>query len=154
MITRLAEGVGKGLFAGLAGTAAMTLVSTLEMKARGREASTTPVDAVSKVFDIEPVDEDARMRLSNITHWAYGTAWGAARGVISAAGLKGHAATAAHFAAVWGAALVMLPALKVAPPPNEWGAKELALDALHHAVYAAATGAVYEALDTPSRHRR
>ena len=36
MITRLAEGVGKGLFAGLAGTAAMTLVSTLEMKARGQ----------------------------------------------------------------------------------------------------------------------
>src|SRR5690625_5333783 len=119
MITRLAEGVGKGLFAGLAGTAAMTLVSTLEMKARGREASTTPVDAVSKVFDIEPVDEDARMRLSNITHWAYGTAWGAARGVISATGLKGHAATAAHFAADWGDVLVLLLAHTVTPQQKE-----------------------------------
>ena len=154
MIARIAEGVGKGLFAGVAGTAAMTIVSTLEMKARGREASTTPVDAVSKVFDIKPVDEAARMRLSNITHWAYGTTWGAVRGVIGASGMRGISASAAHFAAVWGAALVMLPALKVAPPPTEWGAKELMLDALHHAVYAAAAGVVYDALDPPQSSSR
>jgi hypothetical protein len=39
-IARLADGIGKGLIAGLAGTAAMTIASTLEMKLRGRSAST------------------------------------------------------------------------------------------------------------------
>lgn len=40
----------------------------------------------------------------------------------------------------------MLPALGVAPPATQWGAKELAIDAWHHVVYAAA-GAAYELLD-------
>jgi hypothetical protein len=42
MLKTIAEAVGKGLVAGLAGTTAMTLSSTLEMKLQGREASTTP----------------------------------------------------------------------------------------------------------------
>lgn len=42
---------------------------------------------------------------------------------------------------------MMLPALEVAPPLTEWGAKEIAVDALHHLVYAATTGAAYSLLD-------
>ena len=61
--------------------------------------------------------------------------------------VQGPIATAAHFGAVWGTALVMLPSLKVAPPPTEWGAKEIAIDALRHLVYAAVTGLAYEFLD-------
>ena len=41
---------------------------------------------------------------------------------------------------------VTLPALEIAPPSIFWGAKEIAIDALHHAVYAAATGAAYAAI--------
>jgi hypothetical protein len=41
---------------------------------------------------------------------------------------------------------VMLPALGVAPPAWEWGAAEVGIDALHHAVYTIATSAAYEAL--------
>ncbi len=48
---------------------------------------------------------------------------------------------------VWGSEQVMLPALEVAPPLTEWGAKEIAVDALHHLVYAATTGAAYSLLD-------
>jgi hypothetical protein len=36
----------------------------------------------------------------------------------------------------------------VAPPFPEWGAGELAIDGAHHAVYAAATGAGYELLNS------
>ena len=53
-------------------------------------------------------------------------------------------ATAAHGAAVWGSAAVTLPALDVAPPFVFWGRKEVAIDLLHHAVYAVATGLAYE----------
>ena len=54
------------------------------------------------------------------------------------------------FAAVYGTALVMLPALKVAPPVAEWGAEEIAIDAWHHLVYAAAVNAAYERMNHDS----
>ena len=41
----------------------------------------------------------------------------------------------------------MLPALDVAPPLTEWDAEEVAIDAFHHLVYAAATGVAYSLLD-------
>ena len=150
MSTRLgnfAAAVGKGLFAGVAGTAAMTVSSTLEMKLRDRGASSAPAQAAAKVLGVEPVDEASEARFSNLVHWGYGTAWGGVRGLLAAAGLSGPAATAAHLAAVWGSEQVMLPALDVAPPFWEWGAEEVAIDAFHHFVYAAATGIAYSLLD-------
>jgi hypothetical protein len=140
----VAAAFGKGIFAGVAGTAAMTLSSTIEMKLRGRPASSTPAQAAAKVLGVEPVDE---ARFSNLVHWGYGTAWGGARGLIGAAGFSGPAATAAHLGAVWGSEQVMLPTLGVTPPLTEWGAKEVAIDALHHLVYAGATGVAYSLLD-------
>jgi hypothetical protein len=62
-------------------------------------------------------------------------------------GLGPKAATPAHFAAIWGSAAVMLPALEIAPPFVFWGRKEVGIDLLHHGVYAAATGLAYELLD-------
>lgn len=44
----------------------------------------------------------------------------------------------------------MLPALGVAPPVREWGAKELAVDAFHPSVYVAGTNAAYLLLDRSS----
>ena len=53
-------------FAGVAGTVAMTLSSTIEMKVRGRPASSTPALAATKVLGVEPVDEEAKARFSNL----------------------------------------------------------------------------------------
>jgi hypothetical protein len=143
----IAAAFGTGIFAGVAGTAAMTISSTIEMKVRGRPASSTPALAAAKVLGIEPVDEEAKERFSNLVHWGYGTAWGGARGLLAAAGLSGPAATAVHLGAVWGSEQVMLPALGVTPPLTEWGVKEVVIDALHHMVYAGATGVAYSLLD-------
>jgi hypothetical protein len=143
----LAAAVGKGLFAGAAGTVAMTVSSTIEMKLRGRPPSSAPARAAAKLLGVEPADERAEARFSNIVHWGYGTAWGGVRGLLAAAGLSGPAATAAHLAAVWGTEQVMLPALDVAPPLTEWGTKEVAIDAFHHLVYVGATGVAYSLLD-------
>ena len=147
MIGHLASAVGKGLVAGLVGTAAMTLSSTLEMNLRDRGSSDAPAKAAGEVLGVEPETDADRARFGNIVHWGYGTAWGAPRGLIGSIGLKGPVASALHFAAVWGTEQVMLPALDAAPPPTEWGAQEIAIDAFHHAVYAAATGAAYEYID-------
>ncbi len=143
----IAAAFGKGLFAGVAGTAAMTVSSTLEAKLRGRGASTAPAQAAAKVLGVEPVGEEAMARFSNLVHWGYGTAWGGVRGLLTVAGLSGPAATAVHLGLLWGSEQVMLPALEVAPPLPEMGLKEAGIDALHHLVYAAATGMTYSLLD-------
>ena len=65
---------------------------------------------------------------------------------VDASGITQRQATLAHGAAIYGAAQVTLPALEIAPPSIFWGAKEIAIDALHHAVYAAATGVAYRAI--------
>lgn len=143
----VAADVGRGLFAGLLGTAAMTVSSTAEMKIRGRPASNAPAVAAGKVLGVEPKDEEGEARFSTLVHWGYGTGWGAVRGLVGTAGLEGPAAAAAHFGAVWGAEQVMLPALDVAPPFWTWGAKEVGIDAFHHLVYATATSVAYSVLD-------
>ena len=143
----IAAAVGKGLFAGAAGTAAMTLSSTTEMKLRGRPASSAPADAAAKLLGVEPKGEKEKARFSNLVHWGYGISWGAVRGLIGVVGLEGMRAQAAHFGAVWSTEQAMLPALGVAPPFWEWGAKEVAIDAFHHLVYVSATGIAYTLLD-------
>jgi hypothetical protein len=144
---RFAEAVGRGLVAGVAGTAAMTVSSTLEMKLRGREPSSAPADAAAKVLGLDGfADDAAKQRFGTLVHWGYGTGWGAVRGLLGLAAPSPAAATAAHLGAVWGSEAVMLPSLGVAPPVWTWGAEEVAIDVGHHIVYAAVTGAVYELL--------
>jgi hypothetical protein len=139
--------IAKGLLAGLAGTAAMTVSSTIEEKLRGREPSSAPADATAKVLAIDSFpDERTKSAFGNAVHWTYGTGWGAVRGLLRGLGLPPLAATALHFAAVWGNEQVALPSLGVAPPLTEWGAEEIAIDVFHHVVYVSATGAAYEAL--------
>lgn len=142
-----AAAIGKGLFAGAFGTAVITASSTAEMKLRGRSASNAPAEAAGIVLGVQPRSDEGKERFSNIVHLGYGTGWGAARGALGYAGLTGPLAVAAHLAAVWSAELVMLPKLGVSPPPTKWGAKEVGVDALHHAVYAAATSVAYQWLD-------
>ena len=143
----VAADFGKGLFAGAAGTAAMTVSSTLEMKLSGRPASQTPAQAAEAVLDVEPKDEESEAKFSNLVHWGYGTAWGGVRGFLSSAGLSGPMATAAHLALVWGSEQVVLPTLDVSAPVFKYGSKATATDLLHHVVYATATGLAYSYLD-------
>ncbi len=128
----------------------MTVSSTVEAKLRARGASSAPADAAGKVLGVQPRDEEGQARFSNVVHWSYGTSWGAVRGLLHAVGVDGGAAVAAHFAAVWGSAQVMLPALEVAPPPWRSPPEEIAIDAFHHVVYAVATGIAFAALERGS----
>jgi hypothetical protein len=148
LVRTVAEDVGKGLVAGFIGTAAMTLSSAVEAKLRGRQASSAPARATAKMLGIKSFEDDiAAARFNDLSHWGYGTAWGVVRGLLAAAGMPPRAATAAHGAAIYGAAQVTLPALEIAPPVVFWAKEEIAIDAFHHAVYAAGTGIAYALLD-------
>jgi hypothetical protein len=145
---KLACAVGKGLFAGVAGTAAMTASSTAEARLRGRPFSDAPARATSKVLGIKEFEDDeAKARFSNLSHWGYGTGWGVARGLLGATGMPAKRATVLHFAAVWGSSLVTLPALEIAPPVFAWEKEEIAIDVLHHTTYAVAAAVAYGLID-------
>jgi hypothetical protein len=145
----VASSIGKGLVAGFAGTAAMTVSSTVEAKLRQRTPSAAPAQATAKVLGIASFEDAiAQARFNDLSHWGYGTGWGVVRGLLDAAGLPARKATAAHCAAVWGSAQVTLPALDIAPPSIFWPKEEIAIDAFHHSVYAIVTGLAYELLSS------
>src|SRR5437588_11446390 len=146
---KFASSIGKGLVAGFAGSAAMTVSSTLEAKLRKRQPSSAPARATARALGIATFEDAiAQARFNDLSHWGYGTGWGIVRGLLDAAGLPAVKATAAHGAAVWGSAQVTLPALDVAPPAIFWAKEEIAIDAFHHTVYALATGVAYELLSS------
>jgi hypothetical protein len=141
----VAGAIGKGLLAGFAGTAAMTVSSTLEARLRHRAPSSAPARATAKMLGIKEFEDGtAEARFNDLSHWGYGTGWGVLRGLLGATGMPAKAATALHGTAIYGAAQVTLPALEIAPPSVFWPKEEIAIDAFHHAVYAAATGLAYE----------
>jgi hypothetical protein len=150
----LGSAIGKGLIAGLAATAAITLSQMIEMKITKRKASEAPVKVAKKTIGVEPSSDAQKQKVTQEIHWAYGTGWGAARGIIGLTGLKGLPAAVVHFAAIWGASIIMLPKFNAAPPVTEEDAPTVAIDGIHHAVYAITAGLVYDALDSGSKSER
>jgi len=143
----LGNAIGKGLLAGIAGTAAISISQMIEMKITKREPSDATLKVTGAVTDVKPANKQAKEKVSQEIHWVYGTAWGVARGLIALTGLKGLPAAAVHFAANWGTSLIMLPKYKAGPPIQEEDAKTIVIDVMHHAVYALAAGFAYDALD-------
>jgi hypothetical protein len=146
-LSDMAATAGVGALAGLVGTAAMTVSSSVEAKLRNRDPSAAPAEAASALLGVEPKSDRAKTRFNNVVHWAYGTGWGAVRGLLDAIGLRGAPAAALHLGAVWGGEQMVLPATGASSPAWKWGAKEIGVDLLHHGVYVAVTSAVYELLD-------
>lgn len=147
VLGELGAAIGKGLIAGLAGTIAITVSQMIEMRITHRRASNAPAKAVKKALHIEASPTGSKDDFSNEVHWVYGTSWGVMRGLLSMAGITGFAATTLHMAAIWGTAVNIQPKLDIAPPLSEWEPKDIAVDLLHHAVYAIVAGLVYDAID-------
>jgi hypothetical protein len=144
---KIGSAIGKGLIAGLIGTAAITLSMKIERIITKKPTNFAPGDAASKALSIEASDREEWPKFSNEVHWTYGTMWGVGRGLLSVAGLKDGTATAIHFAAIFYAALTIEPDFEVAPPINEWSKKEIAVFALHHLVYSVVAGFIFDAIN-------
>jgi hypothetical protein len=124
---------GIGLAAGLSGALLMSLSQKAEMAVTKREPSTTPSDAAETLVGTE-LDETEKQKLSTPLHLAFGSALGL--GLAALAPVPEPARTGLFFAGAWGAGNGLTTALDVADPPTQWDAKQLAIDLLHHAVYA------------------
>lgn len=146
MQLQTAAAIGKGMVAGLVGAAAMTVSERVEMAVTRRQASDVPGRVGAKLLRRHPETDAEMQRLSTRVHWGHGIVGGGLRGVLERAGITGPVASVAHFAALWGGDASLYAALGIAPGPWDWEQQELAADVLHKGVYAAVTGAVYDAL--------
>jgi hypothetical protein len=146
LLNQVATNIGKGIVAGLAGTLAISISQMIEMRISRRKPSTAPADAAGKVLGVRARDEVGKARFGNAVHWAYGTAWGLVRAGLGGARRSRFWAPLVHLAAVQAVAMLMLPALKVAPPETKWGAGEISKEVLHHTMYASVADATYRAL--------
>ena len=139
-----------GLGAGIAGTTAMTAYQTAVAKSRGTEPSTTPAEVAKRIIGgvlHRRVSDDHTTLLNNAMHWTYGTSWGALYGLSSGAANAAPLRRGLVFGAiVWGASLIQLPAMKLAPPVWEYPPAELGLDVSYHLVYGAAVATAYAVL--------
>jgi hypothetical protein len=169
--------IGKGIIAGFAGTVAITISQMIEMQITKREMSNVPVVVGGKALGVEPrgqaqqekekvqsdgdeASEEVQQKVeanegkfAQIMHFSYGTNWGVFRAALDLAGVHGPLADLFHFGAIWGAAQVMLPAAAGTPPITEWSPKQIAIDVLHHAVYACAAGLTYEAMRNAEKRK-
>lgn len=158
--------LGRGLLAGVAGTAAMDLMWFLRYKRSGGddnlvdwelsaglkdwEAAPAPAQVGRRVleglFQRELPPETAAL-VSNVTHWGYGVAWGALFGLV-AGSLR--TPRLRHGLAlgpiVWASGYVVLPLAELYKPMWEYDAKTLARDLAAHTVYGLATAGAFRAL--------
>ena len=138
--------LGRGVVAGLAGTAVMTAFQKLvEMPLTGRADSYAPATFAEKVLPVGPATARGRTQLNYATHFALGTMWGAAYGVAARSGLSGQRAVAVVFGAVYTADVALNTALGLYKP-WEWSASDWVIDVGEKLIQAAATGAVYDRL--------
>jgi hypothetical protein len=161
--TSVPAALARGLVAGLAGTAAMTLYQEAVARAQGRSAvaetikeprtwaeAPAPARMAKKVSEgvlgKRVVKRQAPV-ITNVVHWAYGASLGAAYG-LAASRLRAHplASGAAFGTAAWGFAYAALSPLGIYEPPWRYPAKTLGVDLSYHVVYGLGVATVFDAL--------
>jgi uncharacterized protein YndB with AHSA1/START domain len=142
-----AAGFGRGFLAGLAGGAVMSVSTLAEMKLTRRPPSRVPGRALERILAIDRLGAEGERRLGAAAHFVVSGATAGAWGAIASAGLPRRARLPLLFgmAALPDAGVV--PAMGLAPPPWRWTPADVGRTVLHHAVFAAATGAVFSRLE-------
>lgn len=143
--------VGRGVLAGLAGTAVMTAFQKcVEMPLTGRADSYAPADFAQQVLPVDPSTAAGRRRLNYATHFALGTLWGSAYGIAAHAGLRGKAAVLTVFGVVYTGDLALNTALGLYKPAT-WSRRDWAIDLGEKLIQATATGTVFDRALRPNR---
>jgi hypothetical protein len=142
--------LGRGVLAGLAGTVVMTAFQRLvEMPLTSRGDSYAPARFAEKATSLAPRTARGRHRLNEATHLALGTLWGGAYGVAASRGLRGQKAVNVVFGVVYTGDVLLNTALGLYRP-QEWTAKDWAVDLVDKYVQAQATGAAFDRLLDPA----
>lgn len=133
------RGAAKGVAAGLAGTAAMTIAQGAKFvltRAEPSDAPATVVDKMKRRLGRGRLKRRHRPAANQAMHWLFGASWGVPLGLLDeAVRPRPEVAGPAFGLAVWGAALVHQPLVGVAEPPWKRSPASLGSEALLHVVY-------------------
>jgi hypothetical protein len=141
---------GKGLLAGLAGTAVMTVAQGAEFvltKAEPSDAPATVADKASRKLGLGRIKRRNKAKANQGMHWLYGTSWGIPYGIVAAnSKLRPEVSGPAFGLVVWVVGLAQQPAVGVADPPWKRSLQSLGSEALFHVVYGVGAGAALRVL--------
>lgn len=143
--------VGRGIVAGVAGTAVMTAFQQfVEMPLTGRQPSYAPADFAERVLPIDTSTARGRELLNWGTHFALAGMWGTAYGLVASAGLRGQQAALAVFGLVYTGDVALNTVLGLYQP-GSWTAQDWVVDVVDKLVQAEATGVIFDRLLDPAR---
>lgn len=148
--TSLLKNAGKGLVAGVAATAAMTIAQGAEFVLTAAEPSDAPATVADKAvrkLGAGRIKRRDMPRANQGMHWAYGISWGIPYGIFAADSRLRPEVTGPVFGlVVWLVALGQQPAVGVAEVPWKRSLQSLSSEALFHVVYGIGAGAAMRAL--------
>ena len=146
----LLRDLASGAFAGLVGTAAMTVAQGAEFVLTDAEPSSSPaqiVDLLKRKAGQGRLKRQHRRAANQAMHWLYGTSWGIPYGVIARHTRVAPEVSGPVFGLlVWGAALAHEPALGLADVPWKRSLASLGSEAFFHLVYGIGAGAAVRAV--------
>ena len=135
----------RGLAAGLAGTAAMTLAEKLEQALTRRPNSYVPAHTLGRLLGLADADADHLGR-NWAMHWGQGVLMGAVRGLMAEGGFRGPVGSFVFMNLRLLNDQTLENATGAGAPPWTWPADEQALDLFHKGVYAFVAGLVADRL--------
>ncbi|MFF5992648.1 hypothetical protein [Prauserella flavalba] len=136
----------QGLVAGTAGVVVMTVGEKVEQRITGRPDSHVPARVLQRLTGSRERPGRQPVPVNWAMHAGQGVALGVLRSVMAHAGLRGPWASAKFAVVRLTNDQILENATGVGAPPPTWPRDELAIDLLHKAGYAFATGVVADAL--------
>jgi hypothetical protein len=139
----------RGAASGVAGVAVMTAGEQVEQALTKRPDSFVPARALRGLLGRPASDAPQSPLWNHAMHWGTGALLGALRGVWSAVGMRGAAATGMFAVVRLAFDQTVENVTGVGAPPSSWPKREVAVDLLHKAVYAVATSIVADRVVRP-----
>ena len=136
----------KGFAAGFAGVAVMTAGEKLEQALTRRPNSFVPAHTLERVLGLQEKPDDERLLLNWVMHYGQGALLGAVRGLMAERGFRGPIGSFLLLNLRLLNDQTLENATGVGALPWTWPVDEQAIDLLHKAVYAFATGAFADKL--------
>ena len=148
----------RGLAAGVAGVAAMTLAEKLEQQITRRPNSFVPAHTLERLLRLPHKPDAERRWLNWAMHWGQGILLGAARGLMAERGLRGPVGSFLFTNLRLLNDQTLENATGVGAPPWTWPVDEQVIDLLHKGIYGFVTGTVADRLiagppGVPARRR-
>ncbi|MEN3210456.1 hypothetical protein PUR23_10465 [Methylorubrum populi] len=150
----LGSTLARGLVAGAAGVAAMTLAEKVEQSLTGRPNSYVPAHTLRRILGLPPRPDRERVRMNWAMHWGQGIALGPLRMLMAERGMRGSVASFLFLNLRLLNDQALENATGAGAPPWTWPRDEQRIDLLHKAIYAFVTGYVADGMaQNPDRTR-